>query len=374
MFSGVAGATKTENFTMQNSTVLDFEDGYYKIEVIDISKPGDWTFARVKISLASSSKEFILYDSEDKTPSSPYNKTTLNARNFDIGTSSSFLLTVIYPDSWSSPEKYKIETPAEVEATKIPNIVLTKSVDKTNVNLGDVVEFKLIVENTGNGTASDLTLDEFLPSSFTRAPGTTFPPKIKESLDPGEIDTIVYGLKAVESGTFNIEPATVSYNSKTSKSNSITITVAKEVKEKSHLITAITVDDNDVMTGDLINVIVKITNDGNVSAESILIEGSVPDGLELEEGDLRQVFKEIEPDESKSFSAILKAVDGGNHTIRLKTSYNDDTTGFATSSESISVTKKEKNPVDYWYIILPIIGIIIGVVLFTIRKHKEYRY
>ncbi len=114
--------------------------------------------------------------------------------------------------------------------------------------------------------------------------------------------------------------------------------------------------------------------EGPCSAESVLVEGTVPGGLEIEEGDLRQVFKKIEPGEYESFSVILKAVDGGNHTIRLKTSYNDDTTGFATSSETISVTKKEKNPVDYWYIILPIIGVIVGVVLFTMNRHKEYRY
>jgi uncharacterized repeat protein (TIGR01451 family) len=376
MFSSVASA-KTEGFEMRNNTGLNFELGYYKIEIIDISKPGDLTFAKVNISSGDSSRTFYLYDSAEsitKEAGLPYNKTQITASMFQVAAPASFRLNVTYPDTWSTPVKYEIATPALIEASKVPNIVLTKSVGKTNVNIGDVVEFKLTVENTGNGTASDMTLTEFLPSGFTRAAGTMFPPEIKKSLDPGQIDMIVYGLKAVEGGTFNIEPAILSYGSKTSKSNSITITVAREVKEKSNLTTAITIDKNDVMTDDLINMVVKITNNGNSSAESVLVDGLVPNGLKLEEGDLRQVYKKIESGESESYSAILKAVDGGNYTIRLKTSYNDDTTGFATSSETISVTKKEKNPVDYWYIIIPAIGVIIGVLLFTIRKHKEYRY
>lgn len=372
MFSSVAGAT-IDNYPMENNTGLNFNNGYYLIEVTEVNKADN--FVIVNLTSDGKSRDYHLRSEDAQINTVPWNR--INNLNASFIITNSFMMGMDYPNNWSTPIKYTIDTPitiAEEEASKVPNIVVTKSVDKTNVNLGDVVEFKLTVENTGNGTASDITLNEFLPSSFTRAAGTTFPPKIKENLDAGEIDTIVYGLKAVESGTFNIEPATVSYNSKTSKSNSITITVAKEVKEKSKLTTAITIDETNVFNEDLINLKVKITNNGNVSAESILIEGSVPDGLELEEGDLRQIFKEIEPDESKSFSAILKAVDGGNYTITIKTSYNDDMTGFATKSEPISVTEKEKNPIDYWYIILPIIGIIIGVVLFTMRKHKEYRY
>lgn len=373
MFSSVASA-KTEYYPMENNTGLNFMNGYYLIEVINVDKVGG--FATVNLTSDGKSNKYNVWDGESASiNTAPWNK--IQNLNGSFFTTSGFRMGIDYPSNWSAPVKYTISVPATavaIDATKVPNIALTKSVDKTNVNLGDVVEFKLTVENTGNGTATNITLEEYLPSSFTRATGTTFPPKIKESLEPGQIDTIVYGLKAVESGTFNIEPAIVSYGSKNSKSNPVTITVAKEVKEMSKLTTAITLDDYDVMTGDLINLVVKITNEGNVSAESVLVEGSVPEGFEVDEGDLRQVYKKIEAGESESYSAILKAVDGGNYTIRLKTSYNDDTVGFSTSSESISVTKKEKNPVDYWYIIIPVIGIIIGVLLFTMRKHKEYSY
>ena len=373
MFSSVAGAT-TEYYYMENNTGLNFMSGYYLIEVFEINK--DDGFAKVNLTSDSQSFNYYLWDSQDAAiNTAPWDR--IDSINSSFFTTTAFRLTIEYPGNWSAPVKYTIDVPAtiaEVEASKVPNVVVTKSVDKTNINIGDIVEIKIRTENTGNGTASDLTLTEYMPEGFIRAAGSRFPPVIKEILEPDESDEIYYALEAVKPGTFTIESTKIGYGTERKESNSITITVDKEVKEKSKLTTAITIDETNVFNEDLINLNVRITNDGNVSAESVLVEGSVPNGLELEEGDLKQVYKKIEPGEYESFSAILKAVDGGNYTIRLKTSYNDDTTGFATSSETISVTKKEKNPIDYWYIILPIIGIIIGVVLFTMNRHKEYRY
>ena len=105
-------------------------------------------------------------------------------------------------------------------AEKIPNIVLTKSVDKTTLNKGDVVEFKLILENTGNGTAYNLTLDDRFPPGFTSAPGSRFPPAIQDELKAGERLELLFALKAVEPGSYNIEPTTVKYGSKSARSNS----------------------------------------------------------------------------------------------------------------------------------------------------------
>ncbi|MDL5503477.1 MAG: hypothetical protein QSU88_09700, partial [Candidatus Methanoperedens sp.] len=63
----------------------------------------------------------------------------------------------------------------------------------------------------------------------------------------------------------------------------------------------------------------KITNKGNISAESILIKAMVPKGMEVIEGDLRQAYTKIEPDESEEYSATLKAIESGNYSIQLKT-------------------------------------------------------
>jgi uncharacterized repeat protein (TIGR01451 family) len=278
---------------------------------------------------------------------------------------------VEYPDTWSYPDRYTVEKP--VIAEKIPNIVLKKSVDKTSLNKGDVVEFKIIVENTGNGTAYNLTLDEKLPQGFTRAAGSSFPPAIQDELKAGGSLELLYALKAVESGSYNIEPTTVKYGSNIARSNSFLIIVLDEKIEKSKLTTVITLDKGNIFTGESVKATVKITNNGNNSAESILIdlEGPVPKGMEVTEGDLRQVYKKIEPGESEEYYATLKAVEAGNYSIKLKTIYSDDSKGFSSNSDAIIVTEKEKN---YLYILIPAIIIIAGIALFVIRRHREYSY
>ena len=367
VFSIPVDALKNESFFLENNTGLDFMTGYYKIEVIEISKPGDMPFVKVNLITGGLTKQYYLRENEDPSINiEPFNKINLNS---SFITTTVAKISVEYPDNWGSPIKYNVEIP--VVAEKIPEIVLTKSVDKTTLNKGDVVEFKLILENTGNGTAYNLTLEDRFPPGFTSAPGSRFPPVIQDELKAGEHLELLFALKAVESGSYNIEPTTVKYGSKSSRSNSVSLTVLEDKKEKSNLVTVITLDKFNIFTGEPVKAIVKITNKGNVSAESILIKGTVPKGMEVIEGDLRQAYTKIEPDESEEYSATLKAVESGNYSIQLKTSYSDDLTGSSANSDPIIVTEKEKN---YLYILIPVIIIIVGIVLFILKRHREYRF
>jgi uncharacterized repeat protein (TIGR01451 family) len=361
------GAVKTETFSLENYTGLNFMNGYYKIEVIEISKPGDMPFVKVNLITGGLTKQYYLRINEDPSiKAEPFNQINLNS-SFISQTVA--MIEVQFPDTWRSPEKYTIEIPVIPE--KIPNIVITKSVDKITLNKGDVVEFTLIVENTGNGTAFNVSLDDRFPPGFTSAPGSRFPPVIQDELKAGDSIDLFFALKAVESGSYNIEPTTIKYGSKTSRSNSISLTVLDKQIEKSYLSTTINLDKNNIFTGEFVEVTVKITNKGNISAESILVDGPIPKGMEVTKGDLRQVYKKIEPGESEEYSATLKAVESGNYSVSLKTSYSDDSTGFSSNSDTINITEKEKN---YLYILIPAIIIIVGIVLFIMKRHKEYRF
>lgn len=358
MFSTASeAATQKFNFTMQLDTALNFENGSYVIEVIEISKP-----MYVRVNLTSNnfpSRLSTLVDGEDPTT---YNEIKLSS---SFITSTDAVITIEFPSGWSAPKKYTIVRPF-----MIPNIVLTKSVDKTNINKGDVVSFTIKVENTGNATAYNLTLIEPLPKGFSSALGR-FPPAIVDKLDAGASQELYYALKAVESGTFNIEPATVNYGSRTSKSNSLTITVAGVAEEKANLSTSISIDKNNVYTGDGIKATVKITNSGKVPAKSVLVDGTPQLDMEVVEGDLRQVYDTIAPGELKEYRVTLKANEAGNYSINLRTTYNDDIIGAVSNSEPILVTQKEQN---YFYVLLPAAIIILGIVLFTIKRHREYSY
>jgi uncharacterized repeat protein (TIGR01451 family) len=363
-----AGADRTDTFSLENYTGLNFMNGYYKIEVIEISKPIDYNhFIIVNLTAGGLTKQYYIRENEDPSINNePFNKINLN---YSFISQTVAKITVKYPDTWSFPERYTIER--IVISEKIPDIVITKSVDKTTLNKGDVVEFTLVVENTGNGSAYNLTLEDRFPPGFTSAPGSRFPPVMQNELKSGERVELLFALKAIEPGSFNIEPTTIKYGSKTARSNSVSISVLDEKVEISHLLTDITLDKNNIFTGDLVKVTVKITNNGNISAESILIEGQTPKGMEVTEGDLRQVYKKIDPGYSEEYSATLKAVESGNYSISLKTSYSGDPTGFASNSESINITEKEKN---YLYILIPAIIIVVGIVLFIMKRHKEYKF
>jgi uncharacterized repeat protein (TIGR01451 family) len=162
IFSTVGDAsTQKFNFTMENNTALNFENGSYIIEVIEVSGPMYY----LKVNLTSSNKQAFkyLYDSEAPII---FDQIALSTSSI---TETSALITIEFPVGWGYPKKYQIVRP--VAPVGIPNIILTKSADKINMNVGDIVEFKIKMENTGNATAYNLTLDEQLPAGFSIASG-----------------------------------------------------------------------------------------------------------------------------------------------------------------------------------------------------------
>lgn len=360
LFSTVGGAsTQKFNFTMENNTGLNFESGSYIVELIKIAKQDGYVVVNLTTNGSSVFKN--LHDNE---PPITFYDVKLSVSSI---TETSALINIEFPVGWGYPKKYQIVTP--VIPIGIPNLVLTKYVDKTNINEGDVVSFTIKVENTGNATAYNLTLVEPFPKGFSTI--GNFPPGMADKLDAGDYRELYYVLKAVDSGTFNIEPSVVKYGSKISTSNSFTITVAGPVQKKANLTTFISLNKNNIQTGDVIKATVKITNTGKADAKSVLVEGTPPPSMEVIEGDLRQVYDIISPMESKEYRVSLKPTETGNYSIHLRTTYNDDAIGTPSDSEPIVVTQKEQN---YIYVFVPAIIIIAGIVLFTIKRHREYSY
>jgi uncharacterized repeat protein (TIGR01451 family) len=347
-------------FTLENNTGLDFENGAFRIEVIELAYLDH--FVKVNATSGGISKTYSLFDGEINT----INPIKVNSSYI---TSKNAKLTIEFPDGWSYPERYEIEPP--VIPVGIPNLVLTKTADRTSISPGDVVSFTIKVENTGNATAFNLSLTERLPVGFSAAPGSRFPPPIQDKLDQGESLDLYYALKAVDPGTYTLEPTEIKYGGKTSKSGQITVTVADVIQEKSNLTTVISIDKTNVYLDEPIKADVRITNTGKASAKSVLIDGSPPMGTTLVEGDFRQVYDVIAPGEQKEYRVVFIALEEGNFSINLRTVYSDYPTGSLTNSEQIIATKKEGINL---FIILPIILIIMGVAMFMIKRHKEYSY
>jgi uncharacterized repeat protein (TIGR01451 family) len=367
MLSPLANAsTQTFNFTMKNNTGLNFESGTFLVELIKIVKPDNYVM--VNLTANGSSAIRNLYAGE--TPIA-FNQIKLS---LSLISESSALLTLEFPDRWSYPKTYDVVIPTI--PVGVPNIAITRTVDKTSINPGDVVKFKIKLENTGNATAYNLTLTDPLPDGFSNAPGSRFPPLIDDRLEPGKVQELYYALKAVDSGTFTFDPSTITYGSKTNTTTSITVTVAQVVQERSNLTTVVTLNKNNINTDELFKVVVKITNIGKAPAESILVEpvdGKPPIGTMVIDGDLRQVYKRIDPGYAETYTVTLKAIDPGNYSVHLRTVYNDDTIGTSSESDNMVVAKKAEDNY-YLYAIVPLIIIVTGIVVLTIKRHKEYSY
>jgi uncharacterized repeat protein (TIGR01451 family) len=367
MLSAVANAsTQTFNFTMKNNTGLNFESGTFMVELIKIVKPDNYVMVNLTVNGSSAIRN--IYAGESPIA---YDQIKFS---MPIISESSAVLTLDFPEHWGYPKTYDVVIPTI--PVGVPNIAITRTVDKTSINLGDVVEFKIKLENTGNATAYNLTLTDPLPNGFSNAPGSRFPPLIDDRLEPGKVQELYYALKAVDSGTFIFDPPTITYGSKTNTTTSITITVAQVVRERSNLTTVITLNKNNINTDDIFKVLVKITNIGKAPAESILVEpvdGKPPEGTLVMDGDLRQVYKRIDPGYAETYTVTLKAIEPGNYSVHLRTVYNDDTIGTSSESDSIVVAKKVENNY-YIYAIVPLIIIVTGIVVLTIKRHKEYSY
>ncbi len=116
----------------------------------------------------------------------------------------------------------------KVEIHRLDTISLTKSVSPQSVEHGQAATVTLTFKNTGISELTNITVSDSIPAGFTLVSGKQ--DKNYELLKPKDSRSFQYVLQPSETGTFNLEPATVSYydkdgSSHTGKSNIATILV-----------------------------------------------------------------------------------------------------------------------------------------------------
>ena len=91
-----------------------------------------------------------------------------------------------------------------------PILSVQKSFDQNQINVGDEVKVTITVKNTGTGQAQNINVEDLPPlPEFSYVAG--YPPKIKDTLDPGESDSAVYVMSAVKEGSIRVPAVLVSY-------------------------------------------------------------------------------------------------------------------------------------------------------------------
>lgn len=116
----------------------------------------------------------------------------------------------------------------KVEIYRLDTISLTKSVSPQSIEQGQTATVTLTFTNTGTSELKNITVIDTLTPVFTLVSGK--PDKNYELLKPKDSRSFQYVIQPSETGTFNLEPATVSYYDKdgsqnSGKSNLITVQV-----------------------------------------------------------------------------------------------------------------------------------------------------
>ncbi|WP_269852048.1 BatD family protein [Methanosarcina horonobensis] len=115
-----------------------------------------------------------------------------------------------------------------------PKLVITKSVDKSEIEVGDLITVTVNAKTTGNDAAHDVLFtdpkqEHFVLKETTYEISTTIP-KIDYGQSMPETLVYIYKLKATEAGTFDLRAVTATYRNSASQtyqssSNTPTVTV-----------------------------------------------------------------------------------------------------------------------------------------------------
>lgn len=252
-----------------------------------------------------------------------------------------------------------------------PELLVEKSFEKNEMNVGDESKVTITIRNNGTGAAMGINVQDSPPlPEFTYIAG--YPPKIKETLDPGQSDSAVYIVNAAKEGTIHIPAVLASYadskgNPRSNSSEPFDIVI----RPKSKADLAINADG----TGSLAleeegQLNISIFNSGSASATRIEVTGDVRPAEGLEIKGLDKSFFDILPGNEAKFSAGIAGKKPGDYVISLKVSY-DDGGGLAIKEATTRVTVLEQ---EYKYQYLLVIIPIAIILAWIYRRHREYKY
>ena len=287
----------------------------------------------------------------------------------DIIDEGSARVRIEYQESLGTPSRRASDRP--VSAGDKPALTVQKSFEKSEMDVGDEVKVTVTIMNQGTGKAQNIKLDDAPPlPEFSYVAG--YPPKIKDTLDPGQSDSAVYMMNAIKEGTIRVSAIDVSYtdskdNVKTNSSEPFDIVI----NPKSVADLAIRMETpGPLPLGGTGMVNISIENVGRAPATRIEAKGDIKPPVGLEASGFERSFFEIPAGSEVNYSVMLSGKDSGNYTIHLKTTFDGgDGSAIREGSAEVVVLKREYK---YEYLLLLIPIIIIAAWLY--RRHKEYKY
>jgi uncharacterized repeat protein (TIGR01451 family) len=356
------------DFTLNIGDRIDIGD--YQAELIEIQsvKDGLAVMRVSKVGGALDEQRAFLQDSANNFDGGA-EEGGITITVTDIFDDQSARVRVEYKEGLGTARKHTSERPSV--PSDVPNLVVEKSFDKNQISVGDEVKVTVTVKNIGTGQALDIRTEDLPPlPEFSYIAG--YPPKIRDTLDPGEADSAVYVMSAVKEGSIRVPAIQVSYtdSKKNAKSNnSEPFNVLISPKSRPNLVIKL-VPSGPIATGGKGMLNVSLSNTGKASATKVEIEGEIkpPDGLEAI--GLDRSFFEIPPEQDANYSVELMGEKAGNYTVSLKASFQGGDVAMIQEGK-VEVVVLER---EYKYLyLLPILPIIV-IVAWMYKRYREYKY
>ena len=288
------------------------------------------------------------------------------------------LLMVTGPKGWRATRYYeaegtKTESESATETVTVPELEITRTIDRNYVEQGGMVEVTFRITNTGNGTASEIKLDEPL----LRGAYQENCPSTLDNIAAGATERVSYELKIVDtlSETYELGATLLNYKSESgaaysseSLSNTLEVT-AKEVQVPTLEIRITIESDSDVIIcGDRFPATIGVINTGNATSGRVTIKSHLPDDVRVADGEIDPVYESIKPGDHEEYEVMLIAYEPGKHVIDMDAMWADE--AVSASAEFWA----ERSSLDKYYLhiaaVVPICLLLIGI----IRRHREYSY
>jgi uncharacterized repeat protein (TIGR01451 family) len=261
----------------------------------------------------------------------------------------------------------------ETEPVTVPKLTTTRTIDPNAAEIGQTVKVTLTIKNTGNGTATDIMLDEGTIAK-TYKDGC---PSTIDDIAAGATKRIEYDLKIGEdaqSGTREMPASVLNYKGESGDSystlsqSSVLTIIPKEV-----LLPELTISidpiDYVVTCGDNVPMVVTITNIGNATSEKVYVKGDLPPGVQLVKGgELEPVYESVKPDESEEYEVTLVANEEGKHVVEMKVMWADE------EVPAVFEFWAEKSGLEKYYIYIIAAIPILLILLWIIKRRREYSY
>jgi uncharacterized repeat protein (TIGR01451 family) len=357
-----------DDFTLYTGDRIEIGD--YRADLIEIQSVRDGLVVmRVSKSGGSLDEQRALLQNNANNfdGGAEYGGVTLTVE--DIFDDQSAKVRVEYMNGLGTARKRTSDRPRT--SGDLPNIVITKSFDRDMLSVGDDASVTVAVKNVGAGPASGIVVEDLPPlSGFTYIAG--YPPKIKDKLEPGESDSAIYIIKAVEDGSIRVPAITVRYqdskeNAKSNTSEPFAILISP--KSKPNLELKLT-PSGPISEGNVGALNVSVANVGKASATRVEIKAEIKPSDGLETSGLEKTYFEIAPGGEEVYSAEMAGDKAGNYTVVLKASFlGEDETMFSEGKADVVVLKREYK---YLYFLLLLPAVLIAAWIY--KRYREYKY